>query len=133
METVQDVTPEARNLPPVNHLGGTGPRLRILASHAADADDALVGPPDEDEAHLQQQLDLGLDGALLAVVEELGAVAALEEEGFAGGDVPQVGLEALDLVGMDDGGHARELADGAGELAGVGVGGRLLDGLGAPG
>lgn len=103
LEPIQDIPPEARNLLAIHNLRRATPRLGVLPGHPADSDHGLVGAPDEDDAHLQQELDLGLDGALLAVVEELGAVAALEQEGVALGDIAQVGLERVDLVGVDDG------------------------------
>lgn len=129
---VEYVAPEAGHLPAVDDLGRAAPGLGVLAGHAADADDALVGAPDEDEAHLQQQLDLGLDGALAAVVEELGAVAALQEEGVPRGHVGEVGPEALHLVRVHQGRQPGELGHGGGEAGGVGVRGALLDGLCAP-
>lgn len=133
MKPIQNIAPKTGNLFPIHNLRRARPRLRILARHPANSDDPLPGPPDEHQTHLQQQLDLGLNGALLAVVEELRAVAALEEKSFTRGDVAQVGLEALDLVGVHDRGHAVELADGAGEFCWVArVGGGLLDGLGPP-
>lgn len=133
MIAIENVPPEAGQLLAIDNLRRAGPRLGILPGHAADAHDALVGAPDEHEAHLQQQLDLGLDGALLAVVKELGAVAALQQEGVSLGHLAQVRLEGVDLVGVHQGGHPRELGGGLCELGGVRVGGGLLDGLGAPG
>src|SRR5690554_1620246 len=85
--SVDDVPLEARDFLAVYYLCRAAPRLGVLSGHPPDPDDPLLGAPDEHEAHLQQQLDLGLDAVLLAVGEELGAVAALQEEGIALGDV----------------------------------------------
>lgn len=133
MIAIEDITSEAGQLLAVDHLRRTAPRLRILPGHAANADNPLPRAPDEDQAHLQEQLDLGLNGVLLAVVEQLGAVPALQEEGVAGRDVAQVRLEPLDLGRVDNGRHAAELVDGGRHLGRVWVGGGLLDGLCPPG
>lgn len=126
---VQNVSSEAGQLHAVDHFRRARPRLGILASHAANADDALIGAPDEHQTHLKQQLDLGLDGALLAVVEQLGAVAALQQKGISLGDLAQVSFQGVDLTGVDQRRHPRELGGGLLQLGGVGIGGRLLDGL----
>lgn len=78
MIAVEDIASETRDFLALVHFSRTRSWLGVLASHAADADNAFVGPPDEHYAHLQEQLDLGLDGPPLAVIEELGAVATLE-------------------------------------------------------
>lgn len=131
--SVEDITTEAGHLLAIDNLSRAGARLGILAGHAADAHHALVGAPDEDDAHLEEQLDLGLDGVLLAVVEQLGAVAALQEEGVALGDVAEVRLEREDLGRVHQRRHAAEFGDRLFQLGLVRVGGGLLDGLGAPG
>lgn len=129
MVAIENIASEARQLLAIDHLRRARSRLRILASHAPNAHNPLVGAPDEHQTHLQQQLDLGLDGALLAVVEQLGAVAALQQEAVSLGDLAQVGFQGVDLVGVDEGRHPAQLGDGLFELGGVWVGGRLLDGL----
>jgi hypothetical protein len=52
---------------------------------------------DQHEAHLHQDLELAGDRLGAAVVEALGAVAALEQERLAAGGAAEVGLERLDL------------------------------------
>jgi len=131
-KAVQDVTPERWHLLSVDSLHGAGPGLGVLTSHAADANHTLVGAPNEYQTHLEKKLNLGLDDILLAVVEELSAVAALEEEGVATGHIPQKFFEADDLAGMDDRGQPFELRDGLGESFLVWIIGALLDGLGPP-
>ena len=126
---VEDVAAERRHLLPVDRLHGAGAGLGVLAGHAANTDDSLVGAPDEDQTHLQQQLDLGLDDALAAVVEELGAVASLQQEGLALGDIPQVLLELVDLVGVDNGRELLQLGRGLAQCLEIWVLGALLDRL----
>ena len=82
---------------------------------------------------MEEQLDLGFDGGLFAVGEELGAVAALEEKGFAEGDILEGFAELDDFGGRDDGREALEFLERGGEGGGVGVGDFLLYGLGGPG
>lgn len=71
--------------------------------------------PDQNQAHLQQELDLGLDHVLVAVVKKLRAVTcrckldwalqsvsllrrtALKDECLAKGDILQALLEIIDL------------------------------------
>ena len=75
---VQDVATKRGHGDAVYGLHGTGSRFGELARHASDADNLLLCAIDQDQAHLQQQLDFGFDHALLAVVKELCAVPALE-------------------------------------------------------
>lgn len=126
---VQNISSEAGQLHAVDHFRRARPRLGVLASHAANANHTLVCAPDEHQTHLKQQLDLGLNGALLAVVEQLGAIAALQQKGISLGDLTQVSFQGVDLTGVDQRRHPRELSGGLLELGGVGIGGRLLDGL----
>ena len=75
---VQDVATERGHGDAVYGFHGTGSRFGELAGHASDANDLLLCTVNQDQAHLQEQLDFGFDHALLAIVEELCAVAALE-------------------------------------------------------
>lgn len=133
MVAVDNIALEAGNLLAVDNLSWAAPRLGVLSGHAADSHDSLPRAPDEDQTHLQEQLDLGLNGILLAVVEELGTVSALQEEGVSSSDIGQVRLETLDLVRVDDGRHAAELVEGGGDLGRVWIVWGLLNGLCAPG
>lgn len=132
IKTVQDVAAETGDLPPVDDLRRAGPRLRELARHPADADDGLVGAPDQHQAHLEEQFDLGVDGSVGAVGEELGAVAALEEEGSAQGGVPEAGFKFADFRGRDDGGEFGEFGQGGGDRCWIVIGDDLFDGFAAP-
>ena len=78
MVSIQDVTAKRGNLLSIVNLGGTGPWLRILPSHARDADDWLVRTINQNQRHLKEKLDFRLDRLLRAIVEELGAVTTLK-------------------------------------------------------
>ena len=58
-------------------------RLGILAGKTPDADHPLVAAVNQDQAHLQQDLQLVGDRLGAAVVESLAAVAALQQESLA--------------------------------------------------
>src|SRR5215468_10615172 len=106
--------------------------LGILPGHASHADDGLLQPMHEHEAHLQEDLQLLGDRVGLAVDECLGAVAALQQEGFAalGGSEP--GAQFLDLPGHDDRRQAGDLSQDPLERLGVGIDRLLLGGSGLP-
>ena len=78
-------------------LSGARPGFGVLAGHASDTDDAAVGAPDEDKAHLQQQLDLGLDDVAATVVEQLCTVTPLQQEGLSPRYISQALLQPLHL------------------------------------
>ena len=102
MEAVKNVAPEGWDLLALDCLHGAGPWLRILTSHAADANNSLVGTPDENQTHLQEKLDLGLNDTLLAVVEELGAITALEQKGLSLGHIAEEFFELDDFPRVND-------------------------------
>jgi len=80
-----------------------GARLGVLARHAADAHHRLLRRVHQHQARLQQDLQLGGDGLGATVVEALGAVSALEQEGLAGRGATQLALQGLDLPGGHEG------------------------------
>lgn len=129
MVAVENIASEARNLLAIDNLRRARARLRILASHATNSHHSLVSSPDENHTHLQQELDLGLNSLLLAVVEQLSTVSALQQEGISLSDIAQTGLQVLNLIGVHQRRHAIELRDGLGELGFVWVCRRLLDGF----
>ena len=67
----------------VARLGVGRARLRVLPGDAADADHGRARAVDQHERHLQQDLQLRRDRIGLAVVEALGAIAAVEQERVA--------------------------------------------------
>ena len=50
---VDVVASEGVDFPSLVHFRRFGPGLRKLACHSCDADNRLVGTPDENQAHLQ--------------------------------------------------------------------------------
>jgi hypothetical protein len=126
---VDDVAFEAGDFLSINHLGRTRSRLRILSSHTTNAHNSLVGSPDENDTHLQQELDLALDGTLATVVEELRAITTLEEKGIALCHIAKMGLESDDLIGMHQRRKVGEFLDGFVEGLLFGIVRRLLNGL----
>ena len=135
-EAVEDVAPEAANLflLPVDDdgLGGLGPRLGILASHTGNSHDGLVGAPDEYQTHLQEELDFGLNGGLVAIAEQLRTVASMEEESLAFGDILKMRPKGNNLAWVDNG---RETGKSCGcglDGRGIRVRWRLVDGFCAP-
>lgn len=102
------IPPKTRNLLPVHHLGQTTPRLRKLPRHPRDPDHGDPRAPDQHQAHLQQHLDLRVQRVLRAVVEQLRAVAALEEEFLAERHLLEFPPQLHDLVGGDEGGEGLE-------------------------
>jgi hypothetical protein len=99
---IENVSSERWDFLAIDLLRRTGPRLGILASHSTDADNPLVRSPDQHQAHLQEKLDLGFNGALLTIVEQLRAVSALEEKRLALSHIPEMFPETDNLSGMND-------------------------------
>ena len=129
---VEDVATKRGHDDAVDRLHGAGSRFGELAGHASDADDLLFGPVDEDEAHLQEQLDFSFDHALLAVVEELCTVAALEQEGVSQSDISQAVLQLDDFVRCDKWRESLQLLDRLGKPFLVFVSHLLLDWFACP-
>ena len=77
-------------------------RLRVLARDAADADHRLARAVHEHERHLQQDLQLRGDRLAAAVVEALGAVAALQHERVAARRARELAAQLLDLPRRDE-------------------------------
>ena len=105
----------------VARFGVGGARLGVLAGEAADADDAFLAALDEHEAHLEEDLELAGDGGRFAVVEALGAVAALEQEAFAARGLGELVLEVFDFPTGDERREARQLGQGALQGGRVGI------------
>ena len=99
--TIDEVAAIAGEGDAVAGLEIVGAGLGVLAGDAADADQALAAAVREHQADLQQDFELVGDGGGIAVVETLGAVAALEQETLAAGGFGQLGLEGADLPGGD--------------------------------
>ncbi len=110
---IDEVTAKARQRLAVARLGIGRARLGVLACHAADAHDRLLEPVDHDQAHLQQDLQLVDDVLGRALVEGLGAVAALQHERLATLRAGDKILERVDLPARRDRGEAAQVRDDA--------------------
>ncbi len=66
------------------------------------------------------------------LVEAFGAVAALKQEGLAGGDIRKLALEIAGLAGEDEGRKPGQLTFNVGQRRLVAIDRRLLDRQGSP-
>jgi hypothetical protein len=87
---------------------------------------------DEDEGHLEEDLELGGDDIRSAIGEGLGAVASLEEEAASFLGIGDVLAEALDLSAGDERGEFSEPVDGGIDSFAVLVDDLLRGDLGLP-
>ena len=129
---VDDVAPEARQLGAVHDLGGRGAGLGELAGDAADLHDGHPDGVGEHHRHLQDHPELLPDADRGEVVEALGAVAGLEEEGVAGRHLGERALQGPSLAGEDQRRVGADLLDGALQVGLVGPVGLLCSGEGPP-
>ena len=67
-----------------------------------DLDDGHLAPEHHDDAHLEEDPEGVTNVVCMELLEALGAVAALEEEGVAHGGVGEAVLKAAGLAGEDD-------------------------------
>ena len=138
---VDHVAAEDRDLAERRLLDAVRTRLHELAGDAADLEHRQRGAVGEHGSHLEQDLqalahgDRRVGGAAVGqpveVVERLGAVARLEQERPAGGDVGQRGANLARLAGEDERGLG---VQAAADLRGVRLVGplRLLERLAVP-
>ncbi len=89
-------------------LGRRRPRLGELARDPPDLHDRQRGAVREHGRHLQEDLQLLADGDRREVIERLGAVARLEEEGPAVGHLGERRTKLARLAGEDERRHGRE-------------------------
>ncbi len=106
-------------------VGGSG--LGELSGHAADLHDGHAHREREYDRHLEDDAELLPDVVSGEVVEALGAVSGLEQEGVAGGDSGEGRLQRARLAGEHQRGHRRDLLEGGVVLALVGPGRLVLD------
>ena len=100
-------------------------RLRVLAGHAADADDRLLEPHEHHERHLQQDLELLHDVVRRALVEALGAIAALQQERLAALRLGELRLQVLDFPRRHDRRQPAQVREHALEVHVIAIGGLL--------
>ena len=124
-----DVVPAVgRQLYSVDCLGILGAWLGVLAGHTTYTNDGDARAPREDEAHLQKNLQLCLDGGLGAVGKPFSTVAALEEELLALGRLGQVCAEGIDLAVVDQRWQRAHFIQGSLQRGRIRVVGLLADG-----
>ncbi len=117
---VDDVAPEAREGDVADPLRRRGSGLGELAGDAAQLDHRDPGAVDQDDGHLEDDLQLVPDGVGGEVGEGLGAVARLEEKGPAVGDLGQGGPKPAGLSGEDQRGQDRQGLEGRLQVGRVG-------------
>ena len=122
---VHEIAAKARQRRAVARFGVGRARLGVLPGEAADPDDRLFHAIQHDETHLQQHLELLHDVLGRAVVEGLGAVAALQHERLAALRRRDASLQVVDLPRRDERRQRRQAPDRIVEVAGVGVGRHL--------
>ena len=125
--TVDDVPAERREVDVADALRRAGPRLGELPGDAADLDDRHAERVRQHDGHLEDDAQLLPDVVGGELLERLGAVAGLQEEGPPRGDLGQRGLERTRLAGEHQRGIAGDRLQGAMEAVSVGPVG-LLEG-----
>ena len=131
--TVDDVAAIGRQLDAAALFHRRGARLGKLPGDAADLDDRRRRRIGEHHRHLQEQAEEIADVVGAVLGEALGAIAALQQKGFAGGDLRQGALEIARLAGENERRKTRQLRLDLGERFAVRVAGHLHDRSGAPG
>ncbi len=124
-EVVDHVAPEARELDLAAGLERRGPGLGELAGDAAELHGRDPGAVGQHDGHLQDDLELVADAVGRERVERLRAVAGLEQERLALGDVPQRLGQRARLAGEHERREPAELGEHGLEAA-VGRPVRLL-------
>ena len=87
--TVDDVPAERREVDVADALRRAGPRLGELPRDATDLDDRNAQGVGQHDGHLEDDAQLLPDVVGGELLERLGAVAGLQQEGPAGGDLGQ--------------------------------------------
>ena len=132
IEAVDDVAAIGRQGDAVLRLGVGRARLGELPGQAADLDHRAGGAEGQHHRHLQQHLEGVADVVRVELGEALGAVAALQQERLAGGDIGQPVLQAPRLAGEDQRREAAQRLLDAGERGLVGIARHLPDRQAAP-
>mmetsp|Transcript_81294 Transcript_81294/g.263674 ORF Transcript_81294/g.263674 Transcript_81294/m.263674 type:complete len:386 (+) Transcript_81294:374-1531(+) len=103
LEAVDVVAFEGHDLTvPLHDLGGLAAGLAVLACDAAYSHCGLADNMLHDHAHLQDQLELGLQSLRLTIHEALGAIAALDNEALTTASLCQQLLQPVCLGRLDD-------------------------------
>ena len=114
---------ERRELLVADQLGERRPRLGELTGDPADLHDRHAHRVREHDRHLEDDAQLLADVVGGEVLEALGAVAGLEQERVAGGDLGQPGLQRARLAGEHERREALDLLERTVEVGFVGPSG----------
>lgn len=114
-------------------FGWGGSWFGVLTCEASDSGDGGAEAVDEDEGHLEEDFEFIGDVFWTAVVEGFGAVSSLKDEALSELGLGDLGFEAFDFPGSDEGGELGEARGGGVECGGVGVGVGWGEGGGLPG
>src|SRR4029077_3616693 len=106
--------------------------LSELPGDAAELHHRRTAGVSKHHGHLQQHAEEIADGVGAMLGEALGTVAALEQEGLAGGYPRKLRLQLPRLAGENERRKGGELLLDLGELLGIRIGRNLLDRLRAP-
>uniref|UniRef100_A0A0N4ZJN4 LigA n=1 Tax=Parastrongyloides trichosuri TaxID=131310 RepID=A0A0N4ZJN4_PARTI len=131
---VDDVAPIGRQLDPADLFDRRRARLGELTGDAAHLHHRLATGEGQDHRHLQDQAEGVADVVGRELLEALGAVAALQQEGVARLDLGQVAGELARLARKDKGRHRAQLVFDARQFGGVRIVRRhMQNGLVSPG
>eukprot|EP00162_Nutomonas_longa_P013827 comp21721_c0_seq3/m.48422 comp21721_c0_seq3/g.48422 ORF comp21721_c0_seq3/g.48422 comp21721_c0_seq3/m.48422 type:complete len:459 (+) comp21721_c0_seq3:630-2006(+) len=118
VKAVDDVALEDIDHGSVSELfGGIRARLGILACNAPDTHNGCLCAPHKHQRHLQDDLELGVDRAHVAVEKPLRTVAALQQEPLPARHLREIVSEALDFLALDQRREHRDLVDGCRDRA----------------
>ncbi len=126
LEAVDVVAAVGRQLDLADLLDVGRARLGELAGHAADLHHRHAGAVGQHDGHLQQHAERVADVVGGEILEALGAVAALQQEGVARGHLGQRRLELARLAGEDQRRIAAQPGLGARQNGGVRIDRHLL-------
>ncbi len=132
LDVVDDVAAIRRQLDAVDRLEIRGARLGELAGDPADLDDRRGGRKRHHHRHLQEDAEEVPDIVGRMLFEALGAIAALQQEGFAGGGGAESALQFARFAREHERRIAGELTFDPGQRREVLVDRRLLDRLHSP-
>ena len=131
-DVVDDVAAIARQFDVADTLGRRRSRFGELPGHAADLYDRQSCTEGRNDGHLQEDAQRIADRVRGMFREALGTIAALQQKGFAGGDLCEHALQLARLARENERRKAGKLRLDLGERPGVRIDRRLLDRLQPP-
>src|SRR5215471_11330227 len=131
-DVIDNIAAIARQFDAIAGLRGRGAWLCELASDAAKFHDRQAARIGEHHRHLQEQTEEIADIVRAVFGETLGAIAALEQEGVAGGYARERPLQAAGLACKHQGRKGRKLPFNLTKPLRMRIGRELGDGFRAP-